>query len=78
MFEKDEFGNVWPKKRPIRSAISAEHFAKTFVGCLTVAIHIETDEIYAGGKDERALQQGFSQRNLDPTSFQLEPGPMLG
>ncbi|HLD64184.1 MAG TPA: hypothetical protein VI913_04805, partial [Candidatus Peribacteraceae bacterium] len=71
----DEFGNVWPAEAPIRADMSAEDFRRMFAGCLTVAVHVEKDEVYAGGPDGKSLEQGLMKKNLDLSTFQLEPGP---
>lgn len=76
--EMDEFGNLWPRERPVRSHMTAPEFKQLFSGCATVAIHLITDEAYAGGSGEPALERGFEQRGLNPEDFRLEPGPLDG
>jgi len=71
----DEFGNVWPTEAPIRSDMSAEDFRRMFAGCLTVAVHLEKDEVCAGGRDRQSLKQGLEKKKLDLSTVQFEPGP---
>ncbi|MEK7218948.1 MAG: hypothetical protein AAB728_05805 [Patescibacteria group bacterium] len=73
--ERDEFGNMWPEKPPVRSDMTATQYAAMFHGCLTVAVNMQTDEVVAGGNSEGALREGFARKKIDPASFQLEPGP---
>lgn len=72
----DEFGNVWPRERPVRMHMTAQEFSQMFFACATVAVHTATDEVYAGGPGEEPLELGFKQRGLDPAEFQLGPGPL--
>lgn len=74
--EMDEYGNIWPRKRPVRLHMTAPEFSQMFFGCATVAVHMLTDEVYAGGPSEESLALSFKQRGLDPSEFQLEPGPL--
>jgi hypothetical protein len=56
--------------------MSAEHFESMFAGCLTVAVYVKTDEVFAGGPSRASLKQGFRKKDLDLSSFQFEPGPV--
>ena len=74
---RDKFGNLWLVDKPCRSKMTAKQFAAKLTGYPTIAVHRKTDQIFAAGQNEQLLEKGFLYFGLDPTSFQLEPGPFV-
>ncbi len=72
----DDYENLWFSKPLIRRDLSGEDFRKTFVGYATIAVKIQTDEIFVAGRNVESLEKGFCLKGLDLGLFQLEPGPM--
>lgn len=71
----DQFGNVWPNPRPLRMDMTAREFTLAFLGLPLLVIHRKTDEVYAAAPTLEALKQGFQEKNLSETAFELEPRP---
>ncbi len=56
--------------------MTAEEFNTRLAGYPTIVVHTKTDEVFAAGQNEQSLEKSFVDLGINPTSFQLEPGPL--